>query len=444
MEKLLPQNIEAEAGVLGSLIIDPEMIIEVAPMLSAADFYRDAHKTIYETITALTSHHCPADFITLCDELERAGKLADVGGASYLASLINHVPTSGNAVYYAGIVSRTAVWRKLIHAAGQIAALAYGEAEGALEQAEQIVYALGQASSSTEAETLETLSYAYHARFNERYHNKGAMTGLPTGLTSLDFRLRGMHPTNMLVIAGRPGTGKTSLALAIASHTALHLEKRVAIFSLEMSSHELTNRLVAMRAGVDSQKLETPWQLTPAEYDRAIAAQTELESPNLLIDDASTMSVVEMRAKARRLKARYGIDLLIIDYVQLLCAKDERGRRLTPRNEEVAEISRSVKALAKELDIPIIALAQLSREVEHRVGKMPQLSDLKESGQLEQDADVVMMLYSEEQDNLDSTRKGQVDVLFRKHRSGVRDAIATLHYEAQYTLFTDIERRVGV
>ena len=439
-----PHDTEAEKAVLGCLLISHDLLDDVLPTLAPEHFYHAAHQDIYRALLALHQDRHSLDAIAVHHRMAPAGDdalfnmLVQLQKEEYLFS---RVPENVKSI------RACALLRELRRYGAQVVADTGGDesAEAVLERAEARLFTLGtQVTGGTDSETLETLSYTYHARFNDLYHHKGAMTGLPSGLSSLDYRLRGLHPATMIVIAGRPGMGKTSLALSLAHHAALRLEKRVAFFSLEMSKHELFNRLVAMRAHVDSQKLETPWELTPAEYDRAIAAQTELESPNLLIDDESAMSIATMRAKARRLKARYGIDLLFIDYVQLLHATDERGRRITPRNEEVAEISRAVKALAKELDIPIIALAQLSRAVDTHLNKIPQLSDLKESGQLEQDADVVMMLYSEEQDNPDSTRKGQVDVLFRKHRSGVKDAVATLHYEAPYTLFTDIERRVGV
>lgn len=439
-ELLFPHDAEAERAVLGCLLIYHDRLDEVAPHLAPAHFYHALHQDIYRAMLALSARGLAIDAIAVHHALAPAGD--DALFTTLIGLQREEYLTSALATNIASIRDAALLRDLRAFGAQTAAATAAGApATEVLEQAEARLFALGQrANGGAEAEPLETLAIDYHARFNDLYHQRGKMTGISTGLVALDFKLRGMHPAQMLVIAGRPGTGKTSLALAIGQHVALKLNKRVGMFSLEMSKAELVNRLVAMRACVDSQKLATPWQLSPDEYDRAIAAQIALETRLLWIDDEQALSIEALRARARRLKARQGMDLLIIDYVQLLRATDERGRRIQPRHEEVAEISRAVKALAKELDIPVIACAQLSREVEHRAGKVPQLSDLRESGQLEQDGDVVMMLYSEEQDNPESPRKGEVDVLFRKHRSGVRDAIATLHYAAPYTLFTDIER----
>ena len=386
MEKLLPQNIEAECGVLGSIIIDPEAIVQVSDFLRADDFYRDAHRTIYEVILQLFEEREPADFITICDELERRGKLEEVGGASYITSLINQVPTSGNVEYYARIVERTSILRRLIHAAGQIAAVAYesDDAEAALEKAEQLIFSISQRHARTDFAHLRDILADYMNKLDQLHERRGMIVGVPTGFTDLDRLTGGLQKSDLIILAARPGVGKTSLALSLAHNTAVKHQRSVAVFSLEMSKEQLAQRLLSMDASIDQQRLRTGW-IEDDEWERIVYAMDTLAEANIWIDDSAGISTTELRSKARRLQAERGIDMIIIDYLQLMQATIG-GRRNENRVQEISEISRSLKALARELNVPVLALAQLSRAVESRQSKVPQLSDLRESGCLAGDS----------------------------------------------------------
>ncbi len=380
MEKLLPQNIEAECGALGSIIIDPEAIVQVSDFLHADDFYRDAHRTIYEVILQLYEEHEPADFITICDELERRNKLEEVGGASYITSLINQVPTSGNVEFYARIVERTAILRRLIHAAGQIAAIAYeeGDADIALDKAEQLIFNISQRHARSDFAHMRDILAEYMNKLDQLHERRGTIVGVPTGFTDLDRLTGGLQKSDLIVLAARPGIGKSSLALSLAHNSALKYQNSIALFSLEMSKDQLAQRLLSMDAGIDQQRLRTG-RIEEDEWDRIVYAMDTLSEANIWIDDTAGISTMEMRSKARRLQAEHGIDLIIVDYLQLMQATIG-GKRNDNRVQEISEISRSLKGLARELNIPVLALAQLSRAVESRQSKVPQLSDLRESG----------------------------------------------------------------
>ncbi len=390
MEKLLPQNIEAECGVLGSIIIDPEAIVQVADFLHAEDFYRDAHRTIYEVILQLYEQRVPADFITICDELERRNKLEEVGGASYITSLVNQVPTSGNVEHYGRIVERTAILRRLIHAAGQIAAIAYEEedADAALDKSEQLIFSIGQRYAHTDFTILSELLSDYMEKLDQLHERRGTIVGVPTGFTDLDRLTGGLQRSDLIILAARPAVGKTSLSLSLAHNVALKYQRSVAIFSLEMSKEQLVQRFLSMEAGIDQHRLRTGW-IEDDEWERIMYAMNQLSQANIWIDDTPGISTVEMRSKARRLLAEHGIDLIIVDYLQLM-QSEIGGRRNENRVQEVSEISRNLKGLARELNIPVLALAQLSRTVESRQSKVPQLSDLRESGCLTGDTPVYL------------------------------------------------------
>jgi len=380
VEKLLPQNIEAECGVLGSIIIDPEAIVQISDFLRPDDFYRDAHRTIFEVILQLYEEHEPADFITICDELERRNKLEEVGGASYITSLINQVPTSGNVEFYGRIVERTAILRRLIHAAGQIAAIAYeeGDADIALDKAEQLIFSISQRHSRSDFTHMRDILAEYMSKLDQLHERRGTIVGVPTGFTDLDRLTGGLQKSDLIVLASRPGVGKTSLALSLAHTTALKYQNSIAIFSLEMSKDQLAQRLLSMDAGIDQHRLRTG-RIEEDEWDRIVYAMDTLSEANIWIDDTASISPMEMRSKARRLQAEHGIDLIIVDYLQLMQAM-VGGKRNENRVQEISEISRSLKGLARELNMPVLALAQLSRAVEARQSKVPQLSDLRESG----------------------------------------------------------------
>ncbi len=438
MEKLLPQNIEAERGVLGSIVIDPEAIVQVADFLTAEDFYRDAHRTIYAVIVQLYEQREAADFITICDELERRNKLEDVGGASYITSLINQVPTSGNVEYYGRIVERTAILRRLIHAAGEIAAIAYDEVDAdlALEKAEQLIFSIGQRHAHSDFSLLRDLLDEFRIKLDQLHERRGAIVGVPTGFTDLDRLTGGLQKSDLIILAARPAMGKTSMALSLAHNSAIKYQRSVAVFSLEMSKEQLVQRLLSMDAGVDQQRLRTGW-IEDDDWDRISFSMGTLSEANIWIDDTAGISTVEMRSKARRLKAEHGIDMIIVDYLQLM-QSSVGGKRNENRVQEISEISRNLKGLARELDMPVLALAQLSRAVESRQSKVPQLSDLRESGSIEQDADIVMFIYREDVYNPESERKNIADIIVAKHRNGPVGEVS-LYFQASQTRFHDLE-----
>jgi replicative DNA helicase len=435
--RMLPQSIEAECGVLGSILIDPEAIVQIADFLHPEDFYRDAHQTLYEVILHLYEAHEPADFITICDELERRGKLESAGGAAYITSLINGVPTSGNVEYYGHIVAQKALYRRLIHACGEIAAVAYQEEENALEQAEQAIFTLGAASAPRgEATTLAQVMTECMQRLDTVHSQSSDVIGTPTGFRALDVPLGGLQPSDLIIVAARPGMGKTAFALNIAAHAAEH-QMNVGVFSLEMSRQQLGLRLLAQIAQIDQQRLRMGW-VHDDEWEHLIEQTQRLSEAPIWIDDTPGLSVTTLRSKARRLHAQHPLGLLIVDYLQLMHAMID-GKRPQNREQEVTEISRGLKSLAKELNVPVLALAQLSRAVEGRASKIPQLSDLRESGSQEQDADVVLFIYREEMyapENLEA--KGTADIIIAKQRNGPVGTIR-LGFEASQTRFYPLE-----
>lgn len=437
VEKLLPQNIEAECGVLGSIIIDPEAIVQVSDFLVAEDFYRDAHRTIYEVILHLYQNGEPADFITICDELERRNRLEDVGGASYITSLINQVPTSGNVEYYGHIVERTSTLRRLIHAAGQIAAVAYeeGDADVALDKAEKLIFEISQRHSRSDFSSMEDILADYMTKLEQLNQRRGTIVGVPTGFTDLDRITGGLQRSDLIVLAARPGIGKTSLSLSLAHNAAVKYKNSVAIFSLEMSKEQLAQRLLSMDAEIDQHRLRTGW-IEDDEWLKIVEASDTLAEASIWIDDTAGISTMEMRSKARRLAAEHGVDLIIVDYLQLMQASS--GGRGENRVLEVSEISRSLKGLARELNVPVLALSQLSRSVESRQSKVPQLSDLRESGSIEQDSDIVMFIYRDDVYNAESERKNIANIILAKHRNGPIGEVS-LYFQPNQTRFRDLE-----
>jgi replicative DNA helicase len=441
VEKLLPQNIEAECGVLGSIIIDPEAIVQVSDFLQPEDFYRDAHRTIYEVILRLYQSGEPADFITICDELERHSQLEDVGGSSYITSLINQVPTSGNVEYYGHIVERTSTLRRLIHAAGQIAAVAYqeGDADVALDKAEQLIFNISQRHTRSDFSSMEDILADYMQKLEQLNARRGTIVGVPTGFTDLDRMTGGLQRSDLIILAARPGLGKTSMALSLAHNTAVKYKNSVAIFSLEMSKEQLAQRLLSMDAGIDQSRLRTGW-IEEEEWLRIVEAGDKLSEASIWIDDTASISTMEMRSKARRLQAEQGVDLIVVDYLQLMQANI--NRRNENRVQEVSEISRSLKGLARELNVPVLALAQLSRSVESRQSKVPQLSDLRESGSIEQDSDIVMFIYRDDVYNQESEQKNIANIIVAKHRNGPVGEVS-LYFQPSQTRFRDLETTIG-
>lgn len=440
MEKLLPQNIEAECGVLGSILIDPEAIVLVADHLNYRDFYRDAHKHIFECIMHLYEHDMPVDFITICDELESRGCLDDVGGAGYITSLINQVPTSGNVEYYADIVSRRSQLRDAIHASGQVVAEAYEDGanvDDVLAKAQQKFFDIARRRQSGNGlVTTGSMVTERMGHLEYLHRHRGSIVGVPTGFTDWDRMTGGLQRSDLIILAARPGCGKTSLAMCIAVNSAMKYKQRVAVFSLEMSKEQLFDRMLATEAKVDQQRLRTGW-IEEDEWDRVVKASDRIGEASIWIDDTAGITPMELRNKSRQLQAEKGVDLIIVDYLQLM----RSGKKNENRVQEVSEISRSVKELARELNVPVIALSQLSRSVEGRQSKVPQLSDLRESGSLEQDADIVMFIYRDELYNPGTERKNVADLIFAKHRNGPVGEMS-LYFKPSQTRFYNMEEPV--
>ena len=439
MEKLLPQSIDAEQGVLGSIIIDPEAIVQVSALLEARDFYRDAHRKVYEAILHLYQNNTPADFITLCDTLEGWNQLEDVGGASYITSLVSCVPTSGNVEHYAHIVSKASQLRDSIHACGQTAAEAYepgADASEVLGKAQQRFFEIdlrkqrGNGFTSTSALMPERIN-----RLDYLQKHRGTIIGVPTGFTDLDRMTGGLQRSDLIVLAARPGIGKTSLALSFAANAALKYRQRVAIFSLEMSKEQLGDRLISMVARIDQSRLRTGW-IDENEWDTVVDASDTIAEASIWIDDTAGISTMEMRSKARRLQVEQGVDLVIVDYLQLMQAGTSKKHE--NRVQEVSEISRSLKGLARELNVPVLALSQLSRSVESRQVKVPQLSDLRESGTIEQDSDIVLFIYRESVYTPNAENKHDAALIVAKHRNGPVGEIS-LYWNATQVRFDNAE-----
>jgi len=389
-DRLPPQNVEAEQSLLGSILIDPEAIVRVSSIVRPEDFYRDAHSILYGAALELHERRQPADFITLRDALEQRNQLELIGGTAYLTTLVNAVPTSAHAEFYAQIVQRTAILRRLIEAATQITGLAYEPADDAdevIDQAEQILFAVAERRHARDLAPISQVIARYYERIQMLAERKGPL-GVPTGFELLDKLLGGLQPSDLIIVAARPSMGKTALALTMATSAAKRFGTRVALFSLEMSAEQLVQRLLSAETGIDAQRLRVG-DVKEDEWQLIVQAASTLSETNIFIDDSPSLTVLEMRSKARRLHSQYGLDLVIVDYLQLM----QGDRRSENRVQEISNISRGLKGLARELNVPVIAVSQLSRAVEARQDKHPQLSDLRESGSIEQDADVVLFIY---------------------------------------------------
>lgn len=432
-EKLPPQNVEAEEAVLGSILIDRDAIIKVAPFLKPEDFYREKNGWIFDAILDLYDRHEPADFVTVCDELERRARLEDVGGREYVASLLNAVPTAVHAEFYGHIVERCATLRRLISAAGGIAAIGYQDdiaADEAIDQSEQLIFQVAQRRQTKDFIALKEAMHNYGEQLDALYSRKGHVVGVPTGYAVLDALLGGLRKNDFIVLAARPSAGKTALGLGIACNAAKS-GVPVGVFSLEMSSEQLVQRLVAMEARVDAHRLGTGY-FSEDDWPTITQAMAVLSELPIFIDDSAASTVMELRSKARRLKAEHNIGLVVIDYLQLM-----QGRGLENRVQEVSEISRALKGLARELEVPVLTISQLSRAVELRSDHMPLLSDLRESGSIEQDADVVIFIHREKMYNENTPRGDVADVRVAKHRNGPVDTVH-LRFFPEYTQFTDL------
>ncbi|OGB74666.1 replicative DNA helicase [candidate division Kazan bacterium RIFCSPHIGHO2_01_FULL_49_10] len=430
-----PQNLEAERSLLGSLLLDKDAMIKVADILRQDDFYEDRHRLIFESMLALYEKRRPIDAVTLTDTLRDKGQLEVIGGASYLAELVGSLPSSANVARYAEIIASKATLRRLIAAANNISVLSRdqgSEVDDVLDRAEQTLFAVSQRYlKSGFVSVKDTLGAAFE-RIDKLHEHRGQLRGIPTGYRSLDNVLAGFQKSDLVVVAARPSIGKTSLVLNFALNAAL-AGFSVGMFHLEMSAQQVTERLISAQSGIDSWRLRTG-NLREEDFSRINDAMSVLSELSIYIDDSPGMNVMEMRTKARRLQMEKGLDLLVIDYLQLMESRSRSDNRV----QEISEISRSLKGLARELDIPVIAVSQLSRAVEQRPKKIPQLSDLRESGSIEQDADVVMFIYREDYYEKDSEKPNVAEVIVAKHRNGPVGRVE-LYFQPETMVFRSLE-----
>jgi replicative DNA helicase len=435
-DKMVPHNVEAERAVLGALLIDPDAVFKVNTFLHGVDFYVERHRWIYDAVIALHERREAVDFVTLCDELERLGQLADLGGAAYVTELINATPTSLNVEHYGHIVERTSTLRRLIGAAGEIAALAYEDTDDVdevVDRAEQVLFGVSQQRISRDMLPIRDVISDYYDRIDYLYQHKGETIGVPTGFRNIDKLLGGLQRSDLIIIAARPGMGKTSLMLSIAQNAARKYNQRVAIFSLEMSSEQLAQRLISAETGIDSQRLRIG-NLYEEEWPIFTQATGALSETMIFIDDTPSISAMQVRTKARRLYAEYGLDLLIIDYLQLM----QSDRRTENRVQEISFLSRSLKGLARELNIPVVVGSQLSRAVEQRNDKHPMLSDLRESGSIEQDADIVAFIYRDDYYSPETDQPNIAEIIVSKHRNGPTGMVP-LFFRKELAQFIEVE-----
>jgi len=414
--QVVPHSREAEEAVLGSVLINPEAYYDVAQFLRPEDFYIHRHQWIWEAFTNLHERRAPIDFLTVSEELDQRSRLGELGGPAYLTALINNVPTSLHAEAYGRIVEETAIRRRMIHAANEIAKIAYQEETGidvAMDQAEQTVFGISERRLQSSLVPIQYVLSEYYERMDQLANRDEEILGVPTGFIDLDRLLNGLQESDLLIIAGRPGQGKTAFMVSIAKNAAQTHKKHVAIFSMEMSNEQLVQRLIAQETGIDSQRLRSG-KLTDNEWALFAQAIEVLGDTHIYLDDTPAITPLQLRTKCRRLHMEYNLDLIVIDYLQLMGS----GLRNENRVQEVSHISRNLKILAKELKVPVLAAAQLSRAVEQRADKRPVLSDLRESGSLEQDADIVMFIYRPDQYEKDTVKQNVAEIMVSKHRNG--------------------------
>jgi len=437
LEKVPPQNLDAEQSVLGAMLIDKDAVVKAIEVLKPEDFYRDANGHIFKAVVNLFDRGEAVDLITLSEELRQIGLLDQIGGIAYVAGLANAVPTSANIEHYAKIVEEKSLLRNLIRVSTRIAQLGYeGEedVESLLDKAEQMVFELSQRKTYAGMVPLKTVLMNTFERIEYLHQNKGGITGVPSGFGNLDKLTSGFQPSDLIILAARPSMGKTSLVLNIAQYASVRKKLPVAVFSLEMSREQLVTRMLCAEAMVDQQKVRTG-QLSDDDWQKLTRAAGPLSQAPLYIDDSPGITVVEMRARCRRLKSERGLSMVVIDYLQLM----QGGRKSENRQQEISEISRSMKSLARELQVPVIALSQLSRAVEQRTEKKPMMSDLRESGSLEQDADLVMFIYRDEYYKEDSDKRGIAEIIISKQRNGPVGSVE-LGFLKEFTKFVNLDR----
>ena len=430
-----PHNIEAEQAVLGCMLLDSDVIPTVTELIRSSDFYREDHREICEAIIDIVEKAGPVDIITVAEQLQQRGTLEKVGGIDYLASITSAVPTTANARHYAKIVEEKSLLRKLIKASQEIAGMSYEgaeEAEFVLDKAEKTIFDIIERRSTQGFTHIKDVLLETFNRLEELYNSKSPITGVPTGFTDLDMKTAGLQNSDLILIAARPGMGKTAMALNIAQYAAVQKHVPVALFNLEMSKDQLVNRMLCSEVMVDSHKMRTG-KLDDEDWKKIAKALGPLSEAPIYIDDTPGLTVMDIRAKCRRLKLEKKLGLVVIDYLQLM-----RGRgKSENRQQEVSEISRSLKILAKELNVPVVTMSQLSRGPESRTDHRPMLSDLRESGAIEQDADIVMFLYRDDYYNPDSDKKNIAEVIVAKHRNGSTGTVYLKWFD-KYTKFANL------
>jgi replicative DNA helicase len=436
LHKVPPQNTEAEQSVLGGILMENEALNRVVEILNCEDFYREAHRKIFKSMIALSEKNEPSDLITLTNQLKYEDLLEEVGGASYLASLIDSVPTAANIEYYARIVKEKAILRKMIQAATEIVTQSYedrGDVDGFVDDAERLIFQISEHRVKPSFYTIKDIMKESFKTIEKLYEKKELITGIPSGFKDLDRKTAGFQASDLIIVAGRPGMGKTAFCLNVAQYAAIEVKVPVAVFSLEMSKEQLALRMLCSEAEVEGQRLRSGF-LSESDWPKLTLAAGNLSEAPLFIDDTPAITNLEIRAKARRLKAEHGLGLVVIDYLQLM-----KARRAERREQEISEISRSLKALAKELAIPVIAISQLSRKTEDRPNRRPQLADLRESGAIEQDADVIIFIYREEFYKQDTPNKGVAELIIGKQRNGPTGKL-NLAFIDKFTAFRPLYR----
>ena len=437
IDRIPPQNIEAEQSVLGALLIDANAIEKISGIIKAEDFYRQDNRIIFEAMVNLHNRNEAVDLVTVTEELRKMGKLDAVGGISAITALSNAVPTAANVAYHANIVAEKSLRRQLISAATEVAATGYedeADIETTIDLAEQKILSVANKRNNTAVTSIKDIVKDAMGRIEKLYDSKEAFTGLPTGFVDFDKMTSGLQPSDLVIVAARPSMGKSSLVLNIAQHVALKGHKSVAFFSLEMSKEQLAQRMLCSEALIDASRLRIG-QLKEEEWPKLVDAADRLSNADILLDDTPGITALEMRAKARRWKNEHGLDLIIVDYLQLMQGASQRSS--DNRQQEMSDISRSLKALARELNVPVIALSQLSRGVEARTNKRPMLSDLRESGALEQDADVVAFIYREDYYDKETENQNIVEFIIAKHRNGPV-GVVKLFFQREITRFYNL------
>jgi len=438
-DKIPPQNLEAELAVIGAMMLDREAVVTATELLKPEDFYHDSHRLVFETMSELSEKAEPIDLVTVAEAMRVSGALEKVGGVAFIASIANSLPTAANIEHYAKIVAEKSLLRQLVKASSRITSLGYEggqEASSLLDEAERMILEISQRQARGGFTSIRSILMETFDKIDHLYRNKGNLTGVPTFFTDLDRLTSGWQPSDLIIIAARPSMGKTALVLNMAQNAAVRQKVPVALFSLEMSKEQLVQRMLCSEAMVDQQRVRTG-NLLDADWPQLALAVGPLSEAPIFIDDTVGISVGELRAKARRLKAEQGLGMIVIDYLQLMTG----SKRTESRQQEVAQISRALKGVARELSVPVIALSQLNRGVEQRQDKKPIMSDLLESGAIEADADLVAFIYRDEYYNKEeSAKKGIAEIIIAKHRNGPVGSVE-LGFLKEFTKFVNLDQR---